>query len=89
MHRLIARRVRRDPSLVTKAKENVFRWQQSDHLTPSAEWLPLLNGSLDQLLRIMKDKSEQSQQLRQSSPFAGNSFIQQSERMKILAHHRK
>jgi hypothetical protein len=89
MHRLIARRLRRNPSLIEKAKENITRWHQFDEETASAEWLPLLNGPTELLLTMMRSKSERANQLRQSSPFAGTTFIQQTERLKIFAQHRK
>jgi hypothetical protein len=89
MHRLIARRVRRDPSLLEKAKENIHRWHQHDPDTTAADWLPFLNGPVDDLLALMKSKSARATQLRQSSPFAGSSFIQQEERMKIFEHQKR
>lgn len=94
MHRLIARRLRRDPQLRTAALENLRRWcgdgaESSESRSMAAlEWQPLLEGPLPRLLQVMTAASAESQRLRQSSPFAGESFIRQPERLRVLRKNR-
>ena len=93
MHRLIARRLRREPALRSVALANIRRWSAADDTSESRcraanKWLPLLEGPLDRLIMMMVETSERGQQLRQSSPFAGEVFIRQTERMRVLRKSR-
>jgi hypothetical protein len=93
MHRLIARRLRREPALRSAALANLRRWTEAADASESRrraanEWLPLLEGPLDRLIMVMTERGERGQQLRQSSPFAGEAFIRQTERMRVLKKSR-
>lgn len=94
MHRLIARRLRRDPALRGTALENLRRWCAGDvevsasRRAAALEWRPLLEGPLPRLLHAMTAASPEGQRLRQSSPFAGEVFIRQPERLRVLRKHR-
>jgi hypothetical protein len=73
LHKLIARKVRADPAVLDKARENVRRWQQSDG-SPGlalAEWERILRGPVNQVAKFLAERSERATRLRQSSPFAG------------------
>ena len=92
MHVLIAERLRRDPSLLARAKENLARWR----LTSSAdvyrtldEWECLLNGDFDHLLSVLVSTDEQATRLRQSSPFAGPQFISEAERLEFIGRFQR
>lgn len=93
MHRLIARRLRREPTLRVLALTNLRRWTAAADASGSRcraanEWLPLLEGSLDRLIMVMTERSDHGQELRQSSPFAGEGFIRQAERLRVLRKRR-
>lgn len=93
MHRLIARRVKREPALRAGAMENIRHWMMNPGASESSreamlEWIPLLEGPLERLVAAMTSSMENSQRLRQSSPFAGETFIRQTERLRVLKKHR-
>ena len=83
-HRIMAERIRRDPSLLRIPRENIERWIARDVYDEGEkrsvmEWWPLLDESrLDDLAALMTDPGEEGQRLRQSSPFAG--FLRPGER---------
>ncbi len=94
MHRLIARRLRRDPSLREGARRNIQRWSANPSVSESSlvamrEWLPLLEGPMEALLSTMTGTDENGSRLRQSSPFAGEAFLKQQERMRVLRRVRR
>jgi len=73
MHRAIAEKLRRDPSLLAIARDNLARW---DSAMPGAsrywkQWKELLDLPLDTLLERMVEPGEAMTAMRQSSPFAG------------------
>lgn len=83
MHRLIARKLRTDPTLLEKARQNVRRWQKQDG-SPRlalAEWEQILRGSPRQVADFIAGRSERATRLRQSSPFAG--ILTEAERKAI------
>jgi hypothetical protein len=87
MHVLIAERLRRDPSLVDRAKENLARWRltsSADAYRTLDEWKYLLNCDFDHLLSVLVSTDEEATRLRQSSPFAGPQFISQAERLEFI-----
>jgi hypothetical protein len=70
MHRLIARAISRDPSLVEKAKVSIER--SSQHFQDCSfirEWSELLNHPLSEIRRLLASRSERMTRLRLSSPF--------------------
>lgn len=94
MHRLIARRLLREPALREMAIENIRRWTSQKEISESRreavlEWKPILEGPLERLIAVLKDGGEDGQRLRQSSPFAGEAFIRQSERMRVIQKKRR
>ena len=83
MHRLIAAKVRADPALLDKARDNVRRWQESEG-SPKlalAEWEHLLGGPVSQVTQFIAERSDHATRLRQSSPFAG--ILTEAERLAI------
>lgn len=83
LHRLIARKVLADPSLLDRARETLRRWQGMEGSPQLAlvEWEGILNGSPDHITRFLTDRSEQATRLRQSSPFCG--ILLESERRAV------
>jgi hypothetical protein len=74
MHRLVAEKLRRDPSLLEKAKATLARWRAGgDNSTRpyDEEWERALAEGLDATLRLALGTSEHATALRQCSPFAG------------------
>jgi hypothetical protein len=74
LHRLVAEKIRRDPSLLRIARENLARWR--GRATPNdleylGEWERLLDAGLDAALAAATEESERAKTLRQASPFAG------------------
>jgi hypothetical protein len=83
MHRLIAAKVRANPALLDRARENVHRWQ-ADEGSPKlalVEWEQILSGSVNQVAEFLAERSERATRLRQSSPFAG--ILTEAERRAI------
>lgn len=73
LHRLVAKKLAAEPSLLDLARANVARWQAANH-TPSpalAEWEQILDQPLDDIAAMLVERSEHAMRLRQSSPFAG------------------
>lgn len=73
LHRLVAERLRQDPSLAASAHERAERWLAMPGSPRAAleEWRRLLQGPADELLRVLEATDEHADELRQSSPFAG------------------
>lgn len=73
LHRLVARKVEADPSLLDKVRATLRRWQGMDGTPRLAlrEWESILSGSPEQVGRILTEQSEKATRLRQSSPFCG------------------
>jgi hypothetical protein len=70
MHRLIARAISRDPSLVAKAKVSLER--SSRHFEDCSfvrEWSELLDHPVSEIRRLLASRSERMTRLRVSSPF--------------------
>ncbi len=85
MDRLIAERVRKDPTLLEKARQNIQRWLKtcSSAVVPALrEWEALLAQPLHDVLKVMTGTDENSKRLRQSSPFYG--ILTLSERTAII-----
>jgi hypothetical protein len=88
LHREIALRIRRNPDLLTKVRERLSKDIHSGRFSISLtdgmqEWLDLLkSSSVEQVLDVLVDDSENARRLRQSTPFAG--ILTQEERRRIL-----
>ena len=83
LHRLIARKLMADPSLLDKARNNLRRWQEAND-SPSlafAEWAQILTSPVDQVAQLLGERSERATRLRQSSPFCG--ILTEAERRAI------
>ena len=84
-HRLIARKLRKNPSLAEKAKVTLQHWLVAcdPSVRPALiEWQHLTDGPFDALLELMECENERGARLRQSSPFCG--FLSSEERIAIL-----
>ena len=85
LHRMIAEKLRRTPSLWQTPKDNIARWKErSGHLPPSiGEWERILNTKTrEEILVLIASDSEESIRLRSSSPFTG--ILSEDERAKIF-----
>jgi hypothetical protein len=82
LHREIARRIRRDPTLVDRARRTVERWR-TDGRAPfyAKAWESLLSSSLERICEALVSEGEDSRALRQATPFAG--VIEPRERWRI------
>ncbi len=83
--RLVARKLRENPALLNKARNNLQRWLStcSPSVRPALiEWQNLVDSPFDVLLSTLEAEDERSTRLRQSSPFCG--IISQEERTAII-----
>ena len=70
IHRLIARAISRDPSLVEKAKVSLDRSSQHfEGYSFVREWSELLDLPPSEIRRLLASRSERMTRLRLSSPF--------------------
>jgi len=85
LHREIAKKLRRKPSLWDIPKKNIVKWKKMrGRLTPAfIEWEHILNtNTKEQILSILESDSEESARLRSSSPFTG--ILNENERRMIF-----
>ena len=83
--RLIAEKLRSDPTRVEKARSNLARWLEtcSAAARPDLlEWQRWLSGPFDELLALLEATDERATRLRQSSPFCG--ILTPEERLAII-----
>jgi hypothetical protein len=76
MGRRIASRLLEQPELLRVAHENLDRWSRLNAEAASllrcyAEWPEILSRPLDEVCNLLSSNTEESQRLRQNSPFAG------------------
>ena len=78
LHREVARMLEIDPSLIKTAQNNIRRWiksyKKSGSPIPASlkEWAHILaKESRNNIIHLLKARSEKAKRLRQSSPFAG------------------
>lgn len=86
--RAVAEKIRRDSSLLPKALENLARWKERRKPWPSClkEWEEILGGrTVDDILAVLVEDSEQGRRRRQSSPFTG--FLTPAERKEIFERY--
>jgi hypothetical protein len=90
LHRLIAEKMRRNPALLDKARENLDRWaalNPRDRAAPYlAEWRAVIDQGLEATIALMIDPGEHATDLRQSAPFTG--VLTEAERLAFLAEWR-
>jgi hypothetical protein len=87
MHRLVARRLHRDPSIVDQARASLARLKDrfSDR-SFVAEWEDLLRRPYAEVRALLTSRSEEMRRLRLSSPFVtaeGVDFTDHSLRRRI------
>lgn len=74
LHRLVAERVMRDPSLFEKARGTLARWRETVCISSQpylSEWEHLMNQGVEACLSVAVEDSPRAAALRQSSPFSG------------------
>ena len=73
IHRLVAERIRADPTVLEVARKRVAEWQCTCTMNPKypQAWSKLLNGPVERLLEMLVDPGETATELRHVSPFAG------------------
>jgi hypothetical protein len=74
MCRAIARKIRRQPSLMHIPRGNLRRWERKNgSLLPAhREWREILDHNpMERVLKILTQNTDEGQRLRQSDPFVG------------------
>lgn len=73
MHRLIAEKLREDPSVLDVARANLDRWDAtSGNSRPYFQrWREILARPADEIAELIVRDDEQMTAMRQTSPFAG------------------
>lgn len=83
LHVEVARRLKSDESVLTRARQRVQGWLDSPGAHPYAEgWAQLLAADLDHLTAALENPEPHMCTLRQASPFAG--ALDQTTRWRIL-----
>ena len=72
-HRLIARKIDADPSLLEIPRQNLDRWRElrGEDGPAYAEWRALLTQPWEQVRVLLVSDTEESTRLRLSTPFVG------------------
>ena len=93
MHRLIARSLAHDPSLLDRAKVSLIKTSvQFPHRSFIAEWDELLRLPTSELRALLTSRNQHMKRLRLSSPFVtaeGVDFSEQTLRRRIRAAARR
>jgi hypothetical protein len=81
-HRAVAGRLRKP--MVEEARHVLFRWRDQGRIDEryAARWEQLLNQPLPKIRRALVDESQDYDDLRQNSPFAG--LLSEPERLRIV-----
>lgn len=90
MHRAIARKVRREPTLYKRARRTLGRWEKAERACPPPlrEWKEILrNNNMEAVLRILTRKDDLGDRLRSTAPFCG--ILTQREIEAIWARYDK
>ena len=90
LQELTADKVERDPSLLRIPLENIDRWLGNGHTAPHRleQWRQIILRAQDsaegfqELLRLLRDRSEATERLRDFAPFAG--VLSAAERLPII-----
>lgn len=90
--RRTAARLRERPDLLSVARDNLENWSRRNQGSPSllrcyAEWEVLLSRSLKHICELLCAETDESQRLRQNSPFAG--ILSPAEVWSIKAEFRR
>jgi hypothetical protein len=84
LHRGVARRLRKDPEVLERARRRVQRWL-ADGSVPqrrAVRWAEILAGTVEEVAGVITDTGQEARDLRQVSPFAG--ALDARERWAIL-----
>lgn len=73
MHALMAAKLARDPTILSKPRQNLENWSARWQVPPRwvREWRQILGLPWQQIAALISEPSERAARLRQSSPFAG------------------
>ncbi|SRR6266478_4627506 len=90
LHDLVADKLERDPSLLHIPLENIDRWLANGHTAPHRleHWRKIilrahqLPGGFRELLALLRDRSEETERLREFAPFAG--VLTAAERLPVI-----
>lgn len=86
LHRMVVRKMKKNPDRVIHAAlENISRWQKIPDIPENLllKWKNILmNKKCREIKKLLLSRSDESQQLRQSTPFCG--ILSEKERMKIF-----
>jgi hypothetical protein len=82
-HRAVASRLRKP--MVDEARHVVYRWREQGRMDPryADRWDALLARSMPEIRQALVERSQEADDLRQSSPLAG--MLSEPERRRILA----
>jgi hypothetical protein len=72
-HRVVAERLPDQPAILDSARRRVHDWLASGPAAPASatRWAALLAADIASIAAFLVERSEQADELRQSSPFAG------------------
>ena len=81
-HRAVARRLRRP--MVDEARQSLFDLRKSGRIAPyyADRWEDILDGTVPEIRRALVEQSQEADDLRQNSPFAG--MLSEPERRRIV-----
>jgi len=85
LHRLIAEKIRQDPSLFENMKRTLARWRKivsADSQPYLKEWERLVDLGIEECLAVATEDSERANAMRQASPFCG--ILTNEERWEFL-----
>jgi hypothetical protein len=85
--RLAARRIRENPNLIQLGLERIrhFRALGRD-FSAHREWETIINThTAEEIAAILEAETEEGQRLRSSKPFVGPPFVNDPERLQIIA----
>jgi DNA-directed RNA polymerase specialized sigma subunit len=91
LNRLVAEKIRRQPELMDLVRGRLDRTLSEPRLSESCkdalrEWQVILSThSLNEVLEILTEDSDEGQRLRQSTPFTG--ILNQRERLDVFRRH--
>ncbi len=89
LHRAVAEKLRRDATVLARARERVERWRLDGSVHPryAEAWLRVFTLSTEEIAERLIDPGEKMCALRQCSPFAG--ALTPRERWQILRKARE
>lgn len=83
MHRLIAKKLLENPSLVELAQSNISRWSSVRGKTRSyLEWEDILSSGIQRTIDILTGEDQECARLRSSSPITG--VLSEAERTDLF-----